>query len=122
MTDYLGREAVRAIEANRNRPFFMYLAFNAPHTPLQALKSDYDALGQIGDHRLRAYGAMIRALDRNVGLVLDALRAQGLEENTLVISPVTMAAPTTLGFPTSTSPIAAGKRPSSRAASMCRFS
>ena len=85
MTDYLGREAVRAIEANRNRPFFMYLAFNAPHTPLQALKSDYDALDQIGDHRLRVYGAMIRALDRNVGLVLDALRAQGLDENTLVI-------------------------------------
>jgi arylsulfatase A-like enzyme len=85
MTDYLGREAVRAIEANRNRPFFMYLAFNAPHTPLQALKSDYDALSAIKDHRLRVYGAMIRALDRNVGLVLDALKAQGLEENTLVI-------------------------------------
>jgi arylsulfatase A-like enzyme len=85
MTDYLGREAVRAIEANKNRPFFMYLAFNAPHTPLQALKSDYDALAGIKDHRLRVYGAMIRALDRNVGLVLDALKAHGLEENTLVI-------------------------------------
>ena len=85
MTDYLGREAVRAIEANKNRPFFMYLSFNAPHTPLQALKSDYDALAGIKDHRLRVYGGMIRALDRNVGLVLDALKAQGLEENTLVI-------------------------------------
>ena len=85
MTDYLGREAVRAIEANKNRPFFMYLAFNAPHTPLQALKSDYDALAGIKDHRLRVYGGMIRALDRNVGLVLDALKAHGLEENTLVI-------------------------------------
>ena len=85
MTDYLGREAVRAIEANKNRPFFMYLSFNAPHTPLQALKSDYDALASIKDHRLRVYGAMIRALDRNVGLVLDALKTQGLEENTLVI-------------------------------------
>ncbi len=63
----------------------MYLSFNAPHTPLQALKSDYDALADIKDHRLRVYGAMIRALDRNVGLVLDALKAQGLEENTLVI-------------------------------------
>jgi arylsulfatase A-like enzyme len=85
MTDYLGREAVRAIEANRNRPFFMYLSFNAPHTPLQALKYDYDALAGIKDHRLRVYGGMIRALDRNVGHVLDALKAQGLEENTLVI-------------------------------------
>jgi len=51
MTDYLGREASKAIEANKNRPFFMYLAFNAPHTPLQALKSDYDALAGIKDHR-----------------------------------------------------------------------
>ena len=85
MTDYLAREAARAIEANRNRPFFLYLAFNAPHTPLQALRSDYDALSQIEDHTLRVYAAMIRALDRGVGTVLDALRANGLDENTLVI-------------------------------------
>ena len=61
------------------------LAFNAPHTPLQALRSDYDALPQISDHRLRVYGAMIRALDRGVGRVLETLRASGLEENTLVL-------------------------------------
>jgi arylsulfatase A-like enzyme len=85
MTDYLAREAARAIEANRNRPFFVYLAFNAPHTPLQALRSDYEALSGIEDHTLRTYAAMIRALDRGVGTVLDALRANGLEENTLVI-------------------------------------
>jgi arylsulfatase A-like enzyme len=85
MTDYLAREAAHAIEANKNRPFFMYLAFNAPHTPLQALKTDYDALGQISDHRLRVYGAMIRGLDRGVGVVLDALKANGLDDNTLVI-------------------------------------
>ena len=84
MTDYLGDQAVKAIKANRNRPFFIYLAFNAPHTPLQALKSDYDALPQIKDHRLRVYGAMVRALDRNVGHVLSALRENGLDQNTLV--------------------------------------
>jgi arylsulfatase A-like enzyme len=84
MTDYLAREAARAIEANRHRPFFLYLAFNAPHTPLQALKSDYEALPQIENHTLRTYAAMIRALDRGVGDVLRALRAHGLEENTLV--------------------------------------
>jgi len=85
MTDYLADEAARAIEANRNRPFFLYLAFNAPHTPLQALRTDYDALAEIEDHTLRVYGAMIRSLDRGVGRVLDALREQGLEENTLVV-------------------------------------
>jgi len=84
MTDYLGTEAAAAIAANRNRPFFLYFAPNAPHTPLQALRSDYDALGHITDHRLRVYAAMIRALDRAVGRVLEALQANGLEDNTLV--------------------------------------
>jgi arylsulfatase A-like enzyme len=85
MTDYLAREAASAIAANKNRPFFLYLAFNAPHTPLQALRSDYEALSGIENHTLRVYAAMIRALDRGVGTVLDALRANGLEENTLVL-------------------------------------
>lgn len=85
MTDYLTDQAVTSIAANRNRPFFMYLAYNAPHTPLQALKSDYDALPQIKDHRTRVYAAMIRALDRGVGRVAEALKAQGLDRNTLVI-------------------------------------
>jgi arylsulfatase A-like enzyme len=85
LTDYLADEAARAVAANRNRPFFLYLAFNAPHTPLQALRSDYDALPRIANHTLRVYGAMIRALDRGVGRVLDALRAHGLEDDTLVV-------------------------------------
>jgi arylsulfatase A-like enzyme len=85
MTDYLADEAARAIEANRNRPFFMYLAFNAPHTPLQALRSDYDALPGVTNHTERVYGAMMLALDRAVGRVLDALAANGLAENTLVL-------------------------------------
>ncbi|MFI5316619.1 MAG: sulfatase-like hydrolase/transferase [Myxococcota bacterium] len=85
MTDYLTREAVRAIGANRARPFFLYLAYNAPHTPLQATRADFDALPGISNRRLRVYAAMIRALDRGVGQVLEALRANGLESNTLVI-------------------------------------
>jgi arylsulfatase A-like enzyme len=85
MTDYLTDEAVKAIAANRNRPFFLYFAPNAIHTPLQATKADYDALPQIKDHRLRVYGAMVRNLDRNVGRILQALKDQGLDDNTLVI-------------------------------------
>ncbi|MBS0360511.1 MAG: sulfatase-like hydrolase/transferase [Proteobacteria bacterium] len=85
MTDYLTDEAVKAIHANRNRPFFMYFAPNAIHTPLQATKADYDALPQIKDHRLRVYGAMVRNLDRNVGRVLKQLHDDGLDDNTLVI-------------------------------------
>jgi arylsulfatase A-like enzyme len=85
MSDYLGKEASRAIAVNKDRPFFMYLAFSAPHSPLQALKSDYDSLPQIKDHPLRVYASMIKALDRNVGRVLDTLKKNGLEDNTLII-------------------------------------
>jgi arylsulfatase A-like enzyme len=85
MTDYLTDEAVKVVAANRNRPFFMYLAYNAPHTPLQATREDYDALSFIPDHTMRVYAAMIRSLDRNIGRVLQSLKDQGLDENTLVI-------------------------------------
>jgi arylsulfatase A-like enzyme len=85
VTDYFAEEAAAAVAANKNRPFFLYVGFSAPHLPLQALKSDYDSLGSISDHRLRVYGAMIKSLDRGVGTVLEALRANGLEENTIVI-------------------------------------
>jgi arylsulfatase A-like enzyme len=99
VTDYLAEQAVRAIEANKNRPFFLYLAFNAPHTPLQALRSDYDALGHIQNHTLRTYAAMIRALDRGVGRVLAALRENGLEENTLVFFTSDNGGPNYIGLP-----------------------
>lgn len=85
VTDYFTDEALQAIKANKDRPFFMYLAYNAPHTPLQATREDYDALPQIKDHARRVYAAMIRNLDRNIGRVLAELKAQGLDQNTLVI-------------------------------------
>ena len=85
MTDYLTDEAIKSIDANKNRPFFLYLAYNAVHTPLQAPKADYDALSQIKDHRMRVYAAMVRNLDRNIGRVLQALKDKGLDDNTLVI-------------------------------------
>lgn len=85
MTDYLTDEAIKSIKANKNRPFFIYFAPNAIHTPLQAKKEDYDALPQIKDHRLRVYGAMARNLDHNVGRILQTLKNEGLDKNTLVI-------------------------------------
>jgi arylsulfatase A-like enzyme len=85
LTDYFTDQAVKVIEANRDRPFFLYLAHWAPHTPLQAAREDYDALSHIESHRERVYAAMIRSLDRGVGRVLDALRRNGIEDNTLVL-------------------------------------
>lgn len=85
LTDWWTDEALRTIEANRNRPFFLYVGHWAPHTPLQATREDYEAVGDIQPHRLRVYAAMIRALDRSVGRMLDKLEEEGLAENTLVI-------------------------------------
>lgn len=85
MTDYLSTQAVRAIEANKHRPFFMYLSYNAPHTPLHAKKSDYDTLPMISSHTERVYGAMIVALDRGIGRVMAALEAADIDDNTLII-------------------------------------
>lgn len=85
MTDYLSTQAVRAIQANKHRPFLLYLSYNAPHTPLHARKSDYDALPMINDHTERVYGAMIASLDRGIGRVMAALKAEGIDDNTLII-------------------------------------
>ncbi len=85
LTDYLSTQAVGAIEANKHRPFFMYLSYNAPHTPLHARKSDYKALPMISNHTERVYGAMILSLDRGIGRVMAALEEAGIDDNTLII-------------------------------------
>jgi uncharacterized sulfatase len=85
LTNYYTDEAVKVIRANKERPFFLYLAHWGVHTPLQASKADYDALSHIENHDARVYGAMIRALDRSVGRVTAELAAQGLLENTIIV-------------------------------------
>jgi len=99
LTDYFTDEAVTAIKNNKNRPFFMYLAHWGVHTPLQASKADYDALPNIPDHRRRVYGAMIRSVDRSVGRVLQTLRDEGLDDNTIVIFTSDNGAPNYIGLP-----------------------
>jgi len=85
LSDYYTDQAVKVIENNRNRPFFLYLAHWGIHNPLQAARADYDALSHIEDHRLRVYSAMIRAVDRSVARVTQALEENGLTDNTLII-------------------------------------
>ena len=85
LTDYWTEESIKVIKANRHRPFFLYLAHWGIHTPLQATRADYEAVGDIQPHRLRVYAAMTRALDRSVGRVMTALEEEGLSDNTIVI-------------------------------------
>ncbi len=85
LTDYWTDEAVSVIRRHRDQPFFLYLAHWGVHTPLQATRSDYEAVGDIEPHRLRVYAAMVRALDRSVARILATLDEERLAEDTLVV-------------------------------------
>ena len=85
LTDWWTQESIRVIEANKNRPFFLYLAHWGVHTPLQATREDYEAVGNITPHRTRVHAAMIRSLDRSVGQIMSKLEEEGLADNTIVV-------------------------------------
>ncbi len=99
LTDYWTDESLKVIQANKNRPFFLYLAHWGVHTPLQATREDYDAVGDIQPHRLRVYAAMIRALDRSVGRIMEGLEREGLADNTLIAFTSDNGGPGYLGLP-----------------------
>lgn len=84
LTDALSREAVSFIERNSDTPFFIYLAYNAPHTPLQATEKYLSRFQNIQDTKRRTYAAMLSAVDDGVGKVLDKLEQLDLDENTIV--------------------------------------
>ncbi len=84
LTDALTREAVGFIERTRERPFFLYVAYNAVHSPLQAADAHMRRFAHIPDIHRRIFAAMLGNLDDSVGAVLAKLRETGLEENTLV--------------------------------------
>jgi arylsulfatase A-like enzyme len=87
LTDAFAREAVAFIDRHkeRDRPFFLYLAFNAVHTPMHATDERLARFASIADKERRTYAAMTAALDEGVGKVLAKLRAERLEENTLIV-------------------------------------
>lgn len=78
------KEAISFIERHRNRPFFVYLAFNAVHSPLQAPEEYIARFKRIENPTRRIFAAMLSALDDAVGMVIAKLRELKLEEDTLV--------------------------------------
>jgi len=102
-TDLISDEAVRNIkEFSKDSPFFMYVAYNAPHGPLQAKKEDLLLYGfdeskptigkkngegsrGKGNTQRQTYSAMVTNMDRGIGRILDELKSQGIENNTLVL-------------------------------------
>ena len=87
LTEAFTREALAYIDAHAAdpAPFFMYLAFNAGHVPLQCPKSYYDKYPGITDPRKRIYAGMIDQLDKSIGDVLQKLTDKGIANNTLVV-------------------------------------
>jgi arylsulfatase A-like enzyme len=85
LTDALSREAVNYIGKYKAQPFFLHLAYNAVHKPLQASGKYLERFGGIADERRRSYAAMTSAMDDGIGRVLEALREHHLERNTLVV-------------------------------------
>jgi arylsulfatase A-like enzyme len=85
LTSAFAREAVAFIERHAARPFFLYVPFNAPHSPMQATKEDHARFASIADPHRRVWAAMMASLDDAVGRILDALRLRGLERDTLVV-------------------------------------
>src|SRR5437868_2771412 len=85
LTDAFGREAVAFIDRHKDRPFFLYLAFNAVHIPMHATEERRARFASIRDPQRRTYAAMAVAMDEGVGRVLAKLREENLEQQTLVI-------------------------------------
>ena len=84
LTRNLTREAISFIEANRDRPFFAYVPYNAVHNPLQAPEETIRRFSN-PDPKRNTYLAMLEILDEGVGAILDTLDRLGLAEDTLVI-------------------------------------
>ncbi|MGK0219254.1 MAG: arylsulfatase A-like enzyme [Planctomycetota bacterium] len=85
-TDFLTSEAVAKIGAQeQGEPFFMYLAYTAPHSPNHARPDLFESYAHIEHKGRRKYASMVTAMDEGVGRVVDALRARGELENTLIV-------------------------------------
>ena len=83
-TDAFGREAVAFIDRQKGRPWFLYLAFNAIHTPMDATTDRLAKFSGIEDPKRRAHNAMLLAMDEAIGKVMKKLAETGQNRNTLI--------------------------------------
>jgi len=84
LTEELSDNAVKFIEDNSDNPFFLYLSYNAPHTPLQATTKDLERNKHIDIEKRQTYAAMVSSMDDGIGLILDKLEQKNIFENTIV--------------------------------------
>ena len=84
LTDEFSKEAVKFIEKNQKNPFFLYLAYNAPHGPLQATTKYLDRFDHIKNKKRKTYAAMVSAVDDGIGGILEHLESLDIIENTMI--------------------------------------
>ena len=85
LTDCFTLEALDFIKAEASKPWFLFLSFNTPHTPMQAKPEDLAAFDGVEPKKRRVYCAMQRCMDRNVGRLVAALRQSQQLEDTLIV-------------------------------------
>jgi RNA polymerase sigma factor (sigma-70 family) len=85
LTDAFSREAVSFVERNKTKPFFLYLAYNAPHNPAQATEKYLNRFENIKNPKRRTYAAMVSAVDDGVGNLLNKLTETGVIDNTIIV-------------------------------------
>lgn len=84
LTDAFTREAVDFIDRHKRRPFFLYMAYNAVHSPLQARDEDMQRFAHIKDVHRRIFAGMLSRLDHSVGEILKKLGDEKLAQRTIV--------------------------------------
>ena len=85
MTDRLTNHAIGFMEKQKDKPFFLYLGYNACHNPWQATQRYYDKLSNIKEEYLRVYAAILASADDNLGRLLDCLVRNNMTDNTIII-------------------------------------
>lgn len=85
VTDRFGDAACRFIKENKDEPFYLFVSFTSPHGPLQPKPEDARRTAHISDKKRASYAGLVVSLDDNVGKVLDCLKAEGLDDNTIVL-------------------------------------
>jgi arylsulfatase B len=85
LTDAFTREAIDFIAHSKDKPFFLYLAYNAVHSPMQGTDAGMARFKDISDVHRRIFAAMLSHLDDSVGKLLAKLDANGQTENTLIV-------------------------------------
>ena len=85
-TELIANEAINIIQnKDKDRPLFLYVAFNAPHTPIEAPMKNIETFSYLDDKKNQVYAANVNALDFEIGKILDAIKEEGILEDTIIL-------------------------------------